>query len=136
MRTRHLGYRYTMVVTTGQLPPFSAAWRLERLAVTLAEPRWRPETDVYETATAVTVTVALAGVDADDVEVLLFDDALVVEGRRWLVCGETGVYRAAQIPQGPFRVEVLLTTPMDRDRLEARLEHGLLRIDLPKAGTR
>lgn len=136
MRTRHLGYRYTMVVASGPLAPFSQAWRIERLAVTLAEPRWRPETDVYETATAVTVTVALAGVDADEVEVLVFDDAVVIEGRRWLACEETGVYRAAQIPQGPFRVEVPLPAPADPEGFEARLEDGLLRIRLPKAGAR
>lgn len=133
MRYRYLGYRYAMLVQSEGLPPFGQAWRLERLTVTLAEPRWRPETDVYETASAITVTVALAGLEPDDVEVSLFDDAIVVEGWRRLACEESGVYRAAQIPQGPFRVEVPLAAAIDPERPEVRYEQGLLRITLPKA---
>lgn len=133
MRYRYVGYRYAMLVQTEALPPFTQAWRLERMTVTLAEPRWRPETDVYETASAITVIVALAGLEPDDLEVSLFDDALVIEGVRRFGCAESGVYRAAQIPQGPFRVEVPLTAAVDPERPDVRFEHGLLRITLPKA---
>jgi HSP20 family protein len=136
MRYRYLGYRYAMVVQTGGPPPFTPAWRLERLRVSLAEPRWRPETDVYETPAAITVTVALAGLEPDDIEVSLFDDAVVVEGLRRLGCEESGVYRTAQIPHGPFRVEVPLAVAVDAERPDVRYEHGLLRITLPKAPRR
>lgn len=134
MRYRRLSSRY-LVVQAG-LPPFTAAWRVERLAVTLAEPRWRPETDIYETPDAIAVVVALAGIDPDAVEVSLFEDAVVIEGRRRLACEEGGLYRAAEIPQGPFRVEVELTSPVDPDAVDARYEQGLLRLTLPKPGPR
>jgi HSP20 family protein len=136
LRYRHLGSRYTMIVRRGALPPFSEAWRLERLTVTLAEPCWRPETDVYETAGAIHLAVALAGVDRDDVQITLFEDALVIEGQRRLACEGEGVYRAAQIPQGPFRVEVALTAAIAPEGLEGRYEHGLLRLTLRKAAAR
>jgi HSP20 family protein len=134
MRYRRLDYRYTMIVTTG-LRPFGE-WRAERFEVRLAEPHWRPETDVYETPAAVTVTVELAAVDQEGLEILLFEDALVIEGQRRFLCEEGGVYRAAEIRQGPFRVAVALPEPVDPDGIDARYEQGLLRVRLPKVGGR
>jgi HSP20 family protein len=131
LRYRRLGYRYTMVVSSGPLSPF--AWGNLRLV--LAEPRWRPDADMYETVERVEVTVDLAGVAEDAFEVLLFDDALVVDGRRDLPgCEGDAVYHAAAIRQGPFRVELALPAPIDPEGVEARYERGLLRITLPKAG--
>jgi HSP20 family protein len=88
--------------------------------------------DTYETATAVEVVVDLAGVEEDDFEVQLFDDALVVEGHRQPLSQEGAVYHAAGIRHGPFRVELPLPAPVDPERVEARYDRGLLRITLPK----
>jgi hypothetical protein len=77
MRYRRLSYRY-MVVGSGQTWPFGELWERDRLRL-LVEPRWRPDTDTYETATTVEIIVDLAGVDEDDFEVQLFEDALIVE---------------------------------------------------------
>jgi HSP20 family protein len=131
MRYRHLSYRYTMIGPTGPLRLFGAAGRLN---VTVAETHWRPETDVYETAAAIVVIVELAGVDDSDVEAMLFEDVLVIEGERRLPsCEGDGVYHAATIRQGPFRVEIALPAAVDPGGLDARCERGLLRITLPKA---
>jgi HSP20 family protein len=132
MRYRHLSYRYAMVVQSGQIWPLGDIWQSDRLRL-LGQARWRPDADTYETATAVEVVVDLAGVDEDDFEVQLFDDALVVEGRRQpLSCQEGAVYQAAGIRHGPFRVELPLPAPVDPERVEARYDRGLLRITLPK----
>jgi HSP20 family protein len=129
MRYRHLGYRYALTVHAGAM---GQAWGA--VVVALAEPRWRPETDVYETRTAFHVTVELAGVDPDAVDVLLFDDALVIEGSRDLPAyDEEGWFRAVRIRQGPFRVEVPLPARVVADAVAARHRHGLLDITLPKA---
>jgi len=94
---------------------------------------WRPATDVAETTRSIEVTVDLAGVDEDDFEVQLFDNGLVVEGRRHLPsCGEDAVYHAAGIPQGFFRLELPLPARIDPERVEARYERGLLHVTLPK----
>jgi HSP20 family molecular chaperone IbpA len=96
-------------------------------------PRWRPDADVYETETAVEMLVDLAGVDEDDFEVQLFEDVLVVEGRRQLPAGpREAVYHRAGIRQGPFLVHLPLPTRVDAERVEARYDRGLLRITLPK----
>lgn len=132
MRYRRLSYRYAMVVRSGQSWPFGDIWQSDRLRL-LVRTGWRPDADTYETATTVEVIVDLAGVDEDDFEVQLFDDALVVEGRRQLPsCREGAVYHAAGIRQGPFQVELPLPAPVDPERVEARYDRGLLHITLPK----
>jgi hypothetical protein len=70
--------------------------------------------------------VDLAGVGEDDFELQLFEDALVVEGRRQLPsCDDEAVYQSAGIRQGPFRLEVPLSAPVDAQRVAARADHGL-----------
>jgi HSP20 family protein len=135
MRYRRLTYRYAMVLRPGHTWPAGEIWGSERLRL-LVEPRWRPDADMYETAGAIEVVVELAGVDDDDFEVQLFEDALVVEGHRRLpACHEGAVYQLAGIHQGPFRVELPVSVPIDAERVEVRYERGLLRISLPKHGT-
>ena len=132
MRYRRLSYRYAMVVRSGQTWPFGDMWQTDRLRL-LVQGRWRPDADTYETATTFEIIVDLAGVEEDDFEVQIFEDALVVEGRRDLPsCQEEAVYHAAGIRQGPFQLELPLPGPVDPERVEAHHERGLLRITLPK----
>ena len=80
----------------------------------LAQTCWRPAADVYETASTIAVTVDLAGVDHEALDVLLYEDALIVEGQRRLRPAEAGgVYQTAEIRQGPFRLELALPAPID-----------------------
>jgi len=133
MRYRHLQYRYSMVVTSARPRTLGDVWLLQGLGIASAQPRWRPEADVYETATAIVVVVELAGVEEDEMEVLLFEDALVIEGQRRIGgCEEGGLYHLVGIRQGSFRLEVPLGAPIDSQGVEARHERGLLRVRLPK----
>jgi HSP20 family protein len=120
----------TSSVTTERL--LEELWQSERLRM-LMETRWRPDADIYETASAFEIVVDLAGVGDDDFEVQLFEDALVVEGqRRLLAPRESAVYHAASIRQGPFRMNLPLPGPIDADRVEVHYDRGLLRVTLPK----
>jgi len=133
LRYRRLSYRYAMLVRSGQTWPFGDIWQSDRLRL-LVQARWRPDADTYETATAIEIVVDLAGVEEDDFEVRLFEDVLVVEGRRHLPSCQAGaVYHAAGIRQGPFQVELPLPAPVDPERVEVRYDRGLLRITLPKS---
>jgi HSP20 family molecular chaperone IbpA len=132
MRHRRVTYRSATLRVAAQPWPFGAAWQHETLRL-LVHARWRPEADMAETAKSIEVTVDLAGVDEDDFEIQLFDNGLVVEGRRRLPsCGEDAVYHAAAIPQGFFRVELPLPARIDPEGVEARYERGLLHIMIPK----
>ena len=134
MRYRRLSYRYAMVVRSGLPGPFDDLWQTDRLRF-LVESRWRPDADSYETAASIEIIVDLAGVDEEDFEVQLFEDALVVEGRRHLARPEAAAtYHAVSIRQGPFRLELPLAAPVDAERVEVRYERGLLGITLPKRG--
>lgn len=132
MPYRRVTYRSATLRIGAQSWPFAVAWEQESLRL-LVQARWRPATDVAETARSIEVTVDIAGVDEDDFEIQLFDNGVVVEGRRHLPSsGEDAVYHAAGIPQGLFRVELPLPGRIDPEGVEARYERGLLRITLPK----
>jgi HSP20 family protein len=134
MRYRRVSYRYTMMLGSGPSWSFGDPWPNERVRL-LVPIRWRPDADTFETATTVQIVVDLAGVDEDDFEVQLFDDVVVVEGRRHLASdAESAVYHAAGIRQGPFRVELPLPAAVDPDRVDVRYDRGLLRIALAKRG--
>jgi HSP20 family protein len=131
MTYRRLTYHYARV-RTDPTWPFEGIWESEQVR-RLLNARWRPDADIYETAGTIEMTIDLAGVDEDDFEVQLFDNALVIEGRRRLPSArEDAVYHAAGIRQGPFCVELPLPAPVDPERVEAHYEHGLLHVSLPK----
>lgn len=137
MRYRYLRYRYAWVVMGAEPRPWGSSWRAEPTRVVLAQPRWRPPADVYETPTTIGVTVELAGVDHDDLDILLFDDALVIEGERRLPPPEEeGIYHTAEINQGRFQLVVPLPAPIDAEQVDARYDRGLLQITLGKATER
>ena len=132
MRNRRVTYHSATLRIAAQAWPFGTAWERETLRL-LVQARWRPATDVAETTKSIEVTVELAGVDDDDFEIQLFDNGLVIEGRRHLPsCGEDAVYHAAGIPQGFFRLELPLVARVDPEHVEARYERGLLHVTLPK----
>src|SRR5438067_11887856 len=106
MRFRRLGTRYALILSAGQPAPLEDPWPAGRLHVTLAQPRWRPPADVSESARDVTAAVSVAGLDQDGYEVVLYDDALVIDGRRRLPAAPGAVYHAAEIRHGSFGVTV------------------------------
>jgi HSP20 family protein len=137
MKYRRLSQRYAVLLTASQPWPLGATARLEQLGVRLAQTNWRPAADVYESATSIAITVELAGVDPEELDVQLFDDALVVEGRRILPPNEPdGIYHAAEVRQGPFRLELPLSAGIDPERFSARYDRGLLRVVLAKVQSR
>jgi len=135
MRYRRFEYRYAAVIRTGQVWLQTDPWPSDRLRL-LVQGRWAPDADLYETAATVEIVVDLAGVSEEDFEIGLFDDALIIEGRRRLAGSDAAtIYHTADIRQGPFRLEVGLPAAVDPDRVEARYDRGLLRITLGKRGS-
>ena len=134
MRYRRLTTRYLRLVASDGLLGAIDLLRLTLPAPIVAAADWRPAADVSEAAEAIQVTVELAGIDEDEIDILLFDDALVVQGERSVDSGlPGGRFHAAEIRQGSFRLGVRLSAAVDPDRVEATYDRGLLRIRLPKA---
>ncbi len=132
MRYRRLSYRYALVLTANQGGQFGSQLVAERSSVHFAQTYWRPPADVCESDSTIEVTVDLAGIDQDDLDVVVFEDALIVEGRRRLPADPGVVYHVAEIRQGPFRLELGLPGSIDQERVDARYDQGLLRITFQK----
>ena len=118
MRYQRLSYGYTLVLTPA-VPTHTA---------------WRPAADVYETPRTVSVTVEVPGIEPEGLEVLCFENAVVVEGRRQLPRVDAGgIYHTAEIRRGPFRLEVPLPARVNTEPLELRCDLGMLSIRFEKA---
>ena len=133
MRYRRFAARYTAVVTVHNFVPGAELLRPSTRSLAPAPRGWRPAADIREDERAITVTVDLAGVSDENVDIQLFEDALVIEGVRSPPGPGRGFYHAAEIRHGPFRLEVTLATRIDPDGVEARYDRGLLSVMLPKA---
>ncbi len=97
--------------------------------------QWRPPVDIHETALAILVKLELAGMREDQIEVLLYQNALVVSGKREddVDHDQELCYHEAQVRYGPFRAEIALPTLVQAEDVAATYENGFLRIRLPKA---
>lgn len=98
---------------------------------------WRPALEVYETTAGLVVRVEVAGIDTDELAVALNGDALTIEGQRHpeahTDADTARQYHEVGIPYGPFRAQVRLPFPVERDATEAEYEHGFLTVRLPRA---
>ena len=91
---------------------------------------------MYETPTAVSVTVELAGVELEEVRVSVLDNALIVEGRRRIPSvHDEGVYHVVEIRRGAFRVEIALPARVETQPSAVRSELGFLFVSFTKAGS-
>jgi HSP20 family protein len=135
MRYRRLHYRYAVVLTAERPRPFGDVWDVVRTGAAVAPTCWRPLADVFETADTVNIMVDLAGVEIEGLDVVLFEDALIVEGQRHLPPGHApGVYHQAEIRQGAFRLEVALPAVIDPEHADAVYRHGILHMTVKKPG--
>ena len=94
---------------------------------------WRPTLDVCETERGIIVRVELAGVASDDARVVVDGEYLQITGRRSFARAGVGQrHLLIEIAQGPFERVLRLRAAYDPDRVSARLENGLLTIELPR----
>jgi HSP20 family molecular chaperone IbpA len=97
-------------------------------------PAWRPPVEVYETDDSLVVLVELAGMNEDDIEVVLDDAVMTVRGdRRPAACEDRRTVHAMGILYGPFAADVYLPFSVNHDEVEATYESGMLRVRLPRA---
>lgn len=93
-----------------------------------------PPVDIYETAEALVLLVEMPGVDEKGVGVSLTDDVLSITGRPGddaLSGTRTWSERTTGLYQRRFRLDA---RAFDREKIDAVVKNGLLRLTLPKAG--
>ncbi len=97
---------------------------------------FRPHVDCYrsEEPPAVTVVVDLAGIDPNDVEIVVSERTIVIAGeRRRQTPGCRLSYRQMEIEYGPFQRRITLAENVDPAKAEATYEGGLLTVVMPLA---
>jgi HSP20 family protein len=93
---------------------------------------WVPAVDIEETDDAWIVEAELPGVDKKDVNIGMNDNELVVRGEIKERERE-GILRRRTRRVGEFEFRVTMPSQADADAIDAKLDHGVLRIRVPKA---
>ena len=94
---------------------------------------WAPAVDVIETADSYLLFAELSGVRREDVQLQVRERRLELSGRRQPP-GEHRNFLRMERSYGPFRRSFELGAAIDADGISAGLDHGILRVHVPKLG--
>ena len=100
---------------------------------TRTEPVFTPAVDIYETNDALILLADLPGVSKDDLNIRLEDDVLTLEGVALADAAPAGEPLLTEYRTGTFFRQFTLSEAIDRDKIDAQLNHGVLKLVLPKA---
>lgn len=90
--------------------------------------------DVFEDEQRLVVRLEIPGMEKEDIEIDVRDDALVVSGEKRLERESTeGRWRVMQCAYGSFRRVMPLPVGVLAEQANARYQNGVLRVELPKA---
>jgi len=95
---------------------------------------WRPATDVFETADAVSIMLDVPGIRRDQLEVNIVEDRLIISGER-TAPEKTEGQRRGERRYGRFARSFQLPTEIDREQIAADYKDGVLALRLPKRTT-
>ncbi len=93
-----------------------------------------PRVDIYETDDAVHVIADMPGVDEKSVDVTLEKNVLSIYGEVNLGKPDNYSLAYAEYEMGDYERKFTLSDEIDRDKIEASVKDGVLRLVLPKAG--
>ena len=97
---------------------------------------WVPNTDVFVTQDGLVVKVELAGINQEDIELVLDDSRLIVRGeRRDPNRCTSSKFIVAEIQDGAFECVIDLPPGFDLSSAKAKYNNGFLRIEVPDAPT-
>jgi HSP20 family protein len=92
-----------------------------------------PSIDVSETDEEVRVTADLPGVEEKDVQVILENDILTIQGEKKQEQEEKKQnYHMVERAYGEFQREISLPASVDKEKIKATFKKGVLRVVLPK----
>jgi HSP20 family protein len=98
--------------------------------------RWWPALEVRENEEAFLIDAEIPGVSPEDIELVFEDGVLELKGtRRGMAPADDTRVHLAEFQSGEFQRSIRLPTHIDSQRIEARVEAGLLHVRVPKAET-
>ena len=90
--------------------------------------------DVTTTTDSMTIEAALPGIKPEDVDITVENGTVTISGRTASErSAEEGAYVLQEIRRGNFSRSVTLPTGLEPDKAKATFEHGILRLEIPKA---
>lgn len=92
-----------------------------------------PPIDIFETDDGLMLRADLPGVSLDSLELQIQDNRLTLFGRVETVLPGDAVPLHREFEVGDFLRSFILSDEVDYDRITARLSHGVLEVELPRA---
>jgi HSP20 family protein len=90
--------------------------------------------DVHETDTEFVVKASLPGIKPEDVQITVHGDTVTIRGEAKAEDEKKGqTWHLRERRSGSFQRSVSLATPVDSDKANARFDHGVLTLTLPKS---
>jgi HSP20 family protein len=114
--------------------PFAGFGQVDRWFGDFSPSMFEPRVDVVDDGNALRIVAELPGIDRQDLEIAVEDDALVLRGEKKLESKneEKGCYRVERA-FGSFQRVIPLPQGVDVKRAEANFDKGTLTVRIPKA---
>jgi HSP20 family protein len=108
------------------------AWTRE-VGDDIREGVWHPPADIYEDDETVTIKVELPDMEQKDIEIRIEENALTIRGERrhGAEIRKENFHRIERY-FGPFQRSFSLPSDLDREKISASCEYGVLTISIPK----
>ena len=103
------------------------------LEQTKTGPVYAPAVDIFESDNEITLLADMPGVKPVDLTIDLHEGVLTFSGESSPAMNETEVADFREYNAGTFYRQFSLSNKIDQDKIEARLNDGVLRLVLPKA---
>jgi HSP20 family molecular chaperone IbpA len=97
------------------------------------QPALLPPVDVVEDATGITLYADLPGVPRDRLQLRVDGDQLAIEADMALTVPEGMAATHAEVGLSRYRRTFTLSKELDAAKVNAELQHGVLRVRIPKA---
>lgn len=107
--------------------------RLNDDDASVATASWAPSVDILENDKAFTLLADIPGVEPKDIEISMEKGVLTIKGERHSEnVEEKENYRRVERQSGQFYRRFTLPDSANADKIEAKSEHGVLKITIPK----
>ncbi len=91
-----------------------------------------PHVDIYEGRDQIILLADMPGVDAQSVDISIEDGILTITGTVERVDTKNRHFLYSEYDEGDYQRSFTLTEEIDRDRIDATVKNGVLRLTLPK----
>jgi HSP20 family protein len=100
--------------------------------MTRAQERYiQPPVDIYETPDGLVLLADMPGVTPSDLTIRLEDNILTIQGKAKHLIESEPIYREFELIN--FFRQFELSDQVDQEKIAARLTHGVLMLELPRA---